>query len=109
MKRTDRVYTVNNYIEIMLHFTEIIDFPSCHPFYFKKSMLSAKSAGRGIPKDRKVNLQPSCFSQMQDVIALPTTTFYPAGKRHTKNDKLEYVRKLRIYLPHNVKVHPFYQ
>ncbi|KAJ8895392.1 hypothetical protein PR048_000724 [Dryococelus australis] len=101
-------------------------------------MLPAESAGRSIPKDRKIVLQPSKFMHVphasttpgvvvardyinglltnmlhirntrKEMISLPTTTAYPAGKRPIQKQKMEDLRKLSTYLPHDVNVQQFY-
>ncbi|KAJ8868289.1 hypothetical protein PR048_029805 [Dryococelus australis] len=144
---------VKEYTEIMLIYsnkqaflailiadsTEIIDFKSWWPLYFKKTMFSAESAGRSIPKDGRVTLQPSKFMHFshasispgvvvvkdyvyglltrtfhirntwKEMIALPATTAYPDVKRPILKQKMEDLRKLSIYLPQDVNVQQFYQ
>lgn len=152
IKKCDRVYTIKEYVELILTssrkrvFTvvvpdseDIIDFKKWWPQFFKRNMLSSETTGTSVPRDRKIHLKPSQFMHYTyssdtpgPVVAryyingavlrhfrllkpkannlyLPTDLAYPEGRIPINKKKIDDIRKLLNYIPHDDEIQDFYK
>lgn len=76
IRKTDRIYTLKEYAELMLHSSkkndflvvmpescEVVDYKNWWPNYYKKNMVSEETSGRHVPRDQKCLFKISKFLQ----------------------------------------------
>lgn len=118
---------------------DIIDFKKWWPQFFKRNMLSTETTGTSVPKDQKIHLKPSQFMHYTyssntpglvvarnyingavlhhfrllkpkaNNLSLATHFAYPEGRIPINNKKIDDIRKLMNYIPHEDEIQDFYK